>query len=257
MFAVTSARKAGSREIAAAREWAEELNVPLIHERGAGGIKELCRKNCLDALLVSTAKGPSVFTEAGEFSYHPGMAVLRLERIKKGERDHFAEALNIRPGMKILDATLGLGHDAAIASYLAGENGSITGLEASPLLYFVVKYGLKNYNDEDRDLTAALRRIKPINIKAEDYLKGCEKDSFDAVFFDPMFRSPVKGSSDMAPLRPIAFSEPMAGAAVKLAINAAPLVVIKERSERVLQRLGCTEISGGRYSSVKFGIIRK
>ncbi len=257
MFAVTVARKGGTSETAAARAWAEELNVPLFLDREAGSMKEICAAQGINALLVSTAEGPRVFTEAGAFFYHPGMAVLRLERIKNGERDHFAEALRIRPGMKILDATLGLAGDAAIASYLAGDAGSVTGLEASPLLCFVVKYGLENYKGEDPDLTAALRRINAINVHAEEYLESCAKDSFDAVYFDPMFRYPVKGSSAMTPLRPIAFNEPLTERAVELAKNAAPVIVIKERSEKLLRNLGCSEITGGRYSRVKFGIIRR
>ena len=61
----------------------------------------------------------------------------------------------------------------------------------------------------------------------------------------------------MEPLRPVAFEQPLALATVEAALKVAPLVVIKERGQKLLEVLGCTERRGGRYSRVKYGIRRR
>lgn len=88
-------------------------------------------------------------------------------------------------------------------------------------------------------------------------MKNVPTDSFDAVYFDPMFRFGVKTSANMKPLRPLAYEKEINAEIIELALKAAPRVVIKERSESFLRSLGCTEIQGGRYSRVKYGIIRR
>lgn len=256
-FAVTAGRKGSGDLLTAAKEWATHFNVPYIERASKGRLEELRQQNNLDAILVATADGPQIYNNEGTFFYHPGMAVLRLQRLKNNEHDHFAQALELREGMRVLDGTLGLAGDSAIASYLVGEKGKVVGVEASILLHFVVENGLRSYAAEDSDLTSALRRIKTVQATAEEYLETCEADSFDVVYFDPMFRYPVQGSSAMEPLRPIAYEKPLNQRTIELALKAAPKIVIKERSEKILREYGCTEILGGRYSRIKFGIIRR
>ena len=256
-FAVSTKRNADTASCMAARQWANELGVPYIERQRKGTLEEMLAAHQLDAILLATAQGPQIFTTSGVFFYHPGMAVLRLKQLKRGVKDNFAEAMELKSGMRILDCTLGLAGDASIASYIAGSSGRVVGLEASRLLSFAVQYGLRRYEAEDSDLTDALRRIESINIEAEHYLANCGPDSFDAVYFDPMFRWPVTSSKVMESLRPIAYDKPLTMQAVQLALKAAPKVVIKERSEKILRSYGCTEITGGRYSRVKYGIIRR
>ena len=256
-FAVTAGRKGSGDLLTTAKEWAAYFDVPYIERASKGSLEELRQQNNLDAILVATADGPQIYNNEGTFFYHPGMAVLRLQRLKNNEHDHFALALELREGMRVLDGTLGLAGDAAIASYLVGEKGKVVGVEASILLHFVVENGLRSYEAEDPDLTNALRRIATVQATAEEYLENCEADSFDVVYFDPMFRYPVQGSSAMEPLRPVAYEKPLNQRTVELALKAAPIIVIKERSEKILREYGCTEILGGRYSRIKFGIIRR
>ena len=256
-FAVTAGRKGSGDLLNAAKEWATHFDVPYIERASKGSLEELRQQNNLDTILVATADGPQIYNNEGTFFYHPGMAVLRLQRLKNNEHDHFAQALELREGMRVLDGTLGLAGDAAIASYLVGEKGKVVGVEASILLHFVVENGLRSYEAEDPDLTNALRRIATVQATAEDYLETCEADSYDVVYFDPMFRYPVQGSSAMEPLRPVAYQKPLNQRTIELALKAAPKIVIKERSEKILREYGCTEILGGRYSRIKFGIIRR
>ena len=51
--------------------------------------------------------------------------------------------------------------------------------------------------------------------------------------------------------------KPLTEATVKAALRVAPCVVVKERGQKLLEALGCTEILGGRYSRVKYGIRRR
>lgn len=256
-FAVTVGRKGSGDLLAAAKEWASHFDVPFLERASKGSLEELRQQHDLEAILVATADGPQIYNKEGTFFYHPGMAVLRLQRLKNNEHDHFAKALELEEGMRVLDGTLGLAGDAAIASYLVGTSGKVVGTEASLLLHFVVEKGLRTYEAEDPDLTEALRRITTVQATAEQYLETCEADSFDVVYFDPMFRYPVQGSSAMEPLRPVAYEQPLNKRTIELALKAAPKVVIKERSEKILREYGCTEILGGRYSRIKFGIIRR
>ena len=159
---VTTARNAtGSAAAAQARAWAEQLGAIYVERPHNMGVDELMAQYDLAALVVGEKDGPRIHSAAGSFAYHPGMAVLRLQQLKRGATEHLLTALDLRPGKRVLDATLGLAADAAISSYIVGDEGTVVGLEASPLLHFAVSYGLQHYVAEDADLTAALRRIQP------------------------------------------------------------------------------------------------
>ena len=264
---VTTARNAtGGAAAAQARSWAEQLGALYVERPHNMGVDELMAQHDLAALVVGEKDGPRIHSAAGSFAYHPGMAVLRLQQLKRGAKEHLLTALDLRPGKRVLDlrpgkrvldATLGLAADAAISSYAVGEAGTVVGLEASPLLYFAVSYGLKNYVAEDADLTAALRRIQPVQALAENYLAQCAPDSFDVVYFDPMFRHPVNGAKGMEALRPLSYEEALSTETLQLALRVAPRVVIKERSEYILRKYGCEEFIGGKYSRIKYGIIKR
>ena len=254
-FAVTAGRNSGLAW--QARAWAQGFGVPFLRRGHSGSLEDLYEKYGLDALLVATKLGPHVFTQEGRFFFHPSMADLRLKHIAAGESDHLIEALALNPGAKVLDCTLGLASDALVASYAVGGAGKVVGVEASPLLAFTVARGLQQYRSGNAEVDAAMRRIKVVHARADDYLMNVPPDSFDAVYFDPMFRFGVKTSANMKPLRPLAYEKEVNAEIIELALKAAPRVVIKERSEDFLRSLGCTEIQGGRYSRVKYGIIRR
>lgn len=240
-----------------AKKWAELLEVPYIEREGNGSLQSIKEANNLDCLIVATKKGPQIFSDEGVLFYHPGMAVLRLQKILQGDSDNFVRACELKAGSRILDATLGFASDAAIASYVVGDAGLVKGLEASKPLWFLVTEGLHNYVSEEPELTRALRRIQTQFGQAATYLKTLATDSFDVIYFDPMFKYPVKLSSNMKPLRPVAFTEPLRQETLREALRVAPLVVVKERTPRVLQELGIEELYGSKYSKVKYGILRR
>lgn len=131
------------------------------------------------------------------------------------------------------------------------------GLEASLPLWFLTSRGVASYKGKFPELNEDLCRIQVVHAEAGAFLKEQPADSFDVIYFDPMFRQPVRKSSEMTPLRPLAYSEPLSVLTVELALQVAPRVVIKERSVEILQEYGCTEFVGTKYSAVRFGIRKR
>lgn len=82
---VTTARNAtGSAAAAQARAWAEQLDALYVERPHNMGVDELMAQYDLAALVVGEKDGPRIHSDAGSFAYHPGMAVLRLQQLKRG-----------------------------------------------------------------------------------------------------------------------------------------------------------------------------
>ena len=259
-YAVVLSRNArGSAAIEAAKAMAARLGVAYLDRPHNQVLEDFMAAQGLAAVIVLEKDGPRIHSEHGTFSYHPGMAEIRVQQLLRGAPDHLVKALDLHPGSRVLDCTLGLASDAAVAACVVGAAGRVVGLEASLLLHFAVEHGLAHYECKTPLLTAALRRVEAIHAVAAEYLAQCVAKglTFDVVYFDPMFRHPVQGSKAMEALRPLSLEEPLAKSTVELALKVAPRVVIKERSEYLLAEYGCTEYVGGKYSRIKFGIIRR
>ena len=257
-YAVMLSRNArGSGAVQTAKDMAARLGVAYLDRPHNQVLEEFMAAQALAAVIVLEKDGPRIHSEQGTFAYHPGMAEIRVQQLLRGAPDHLVQALDLRSGAKVLDCTLGLASDAAVAACVVGPTGRVVGLEASLLLHFAVQYGLAHYECKTPLLTAALRRVEAVHAVAGEYLAACAADSFDVVYFDPMFRHPVQGSKAMEALRPLALEEPLDRTTVELALKVAPRVVIKERSEYLLREYGCQEYVGGKYSRIKFGIIRR
>ena len=166
--------------------------------------------------------------------------------------------MDLKPGMDVLDCTLGFGADAIVASSVVGDSGSVTGLESQPLIEAVVGYGLANYTNDTDAVIAAMRRVKTVCTEAYEYLKAQPDNSVDVIYFDPMFRHPFAESKNIAPLRPVANKNPLTLETIAEARRVArQRVVLKESSKsREFARLGFTERAGGRYSKVQYGVMR-
>lgn len=257
-YAVMLSRNArGSAAIETAKAMAAQLGVDYVERPHNQVLEAFMAAQGLAAVIVLEKDGPRIHSEHGTFAYHPGMAEIRVQQLLRGAPDHLVQALDLRSGAKVLDCTLGLASDAAVAACVVGPTGRVVGLEASLLLHFAVQYGLAHYECKTPLLTAALRRVEAVHAVAGEYLAACAADRFDVVYFDPMFRHPVQGSKAMEALRPLALEEPLDRTTVELALKVAPRVVIKERSEYLLREYGCQEYVGGKYSRIKFGIIRR
>ena len=60
-------------------------------------------------------------------------------------------------------------------------------------LYEIGKYGLEKFIDKDEKTTAALRRVELVHADFRNYLSEEKRNKqFDVVYFDTMFKHPVK-----------------------------------------------------------------
>lgn len=253
---VTTIHKPSPAITAFAAELAELLQAPLV-ARENHSLPGLRAAYHTDTILVAAKNGPVAHTAGGEYFFHLSMAELRIKNLINGKHDHMVTAMGLEAGATVLDCTLGLGSDAIVASFIAGDSGKIVGLEASPVIAVITGLGLKQQVHEDAEITAALRRITVENSDYNDYLAGLPAKSFDIVYFDPMFRAPVYSSSNLKPLRQLADMRPLSADAVAQACRVAKRrVVIKEaKGSAEFERLGITALQGGKYSSVQYGFI--
>jgi 16S rRNA (guanine1516-N2)-methyltransferase len=239
-----------------ASKLAEILDAPVI-ARGNSSLAAIRAEYKVGHVLVVTKTGPVVNTPGGEYFFHLNMAQLRINNLINGKPDHMVTAMGLTPGMTVLDCTLGLATDAIVASFVTGETGTVLGLEASPIIAAITGLGLRQFCADNSEISAALRRIK---VKHADYnylLPTLPDKCFDVVFFDPMFRAPIRNSSNLKPLRFLADNRPISLRAVKEACRIAnKRVVVKEgNSSPEFTRLGISAVFGGKYSSVHYGVI--
>ena len=213
----------------------------------------------VENILLVKKNSLSVVTAEGELFFHPNTAHLRIKNLRGGEGDRLIDAMKISSGSKVLDCTLGLGSDAIVESFIVGAAGKVVALEINPLIAEIVSHGLKNFSDDSPHILEAMRRVKVVNADCADFLKTCADNSFDVVYFDPMFMKPLKKSSGINPIRPIADKNPLTPEIIAEACRVAKFrVVMKNNSgSSEFERLGFKILSGGKYSSVAFGVIDK
>ena len=257
-FIVTTARKP-TPEVA---RLAEEISLKLGGKsvtREDFSFDALKKLHGADNILLVKKNSISVVTGDGELFFHPNTAHLRIKNLRAGDGDRLIDALKISDGSTVLDCTLGLGSDAIVESFVAGVTGKVVALEINPLIAEIVRRGLKTFSDDSEHVLRAMRRVEVVNVAAENFLPTCADNSFDVVYFDPMFRRPVKKSSGLNAIRPLADKNPLTPEIVREAVRVAKFrVVMKEhRGSDEFARLGFALVDGGRYSSVSFGVIAK
>lgn len=253
---VTTGRKAKTDAEILAEEVAKKLDVKFVR-REDFSFDELRKIHGVKNILIAKKNSLNLMTEKGELFFHPNTSHLRIKNLRQGLGDRLIDAAKISAGMKILDCTLGLGSDAIVESFAVGEIGKVIALEINPVLAEVVRYGLKNFSAESQHILQAMRRIEVITADYIDYLKTAAENSFDVVYFDPMFRHGIEKSSGINPLRPVADNSPLTLDAVAEACRVAKnFVVLKENSRSTeFKRLGFEIAQGGKYSSISFGVI--
>src|SRR4051812_28599316 len=132
-------------------------------------------------VLILADRRADLFDGGRAFRASLGMGHLRLVRVRAGEEDPLMKAAGLRPGDRILDATLGLGQDALVAAEVT--QAPVVGLEASPILAAFVVAGLQRLRGPPRDAAAR------IEVRCADHraaLRELPARSFDVVLLDPM-----------------------------------------------------------------------
>ena len=229
------------------------LNVP----RGNDSLEELRSTYGVDAVLVARQGLLTLVTAEGELFFHPGMAHLRIKNMLLGHGDHLVRALGLTEGLHVLDCTLGTGADAIVESFAVAESGRVTALESNALIAAVIADGLAHALGDNYEMHAAMRRIQVHHADALTFLRTAAEDSYDVVYFDPMFRRPLHESAGMNALRGLADPRALTEETIAEARRVARCrVVMKERRESAeFARLGFTEITGGRYSRIAYGVM--
>ncbi|WP_027417131.1 class I SAM-dependent methyltransferase [Aneurinibacillus terranovensis] len=199
----------------------QKLSIVRLHERD-------------NEVVVVTKEGVKAYRKgiALPFFFHPDMAMLRIKRLRSGDTDVMVTICNLHEGSRFLDCTLGLASDALVASYAVGQKGRVVGIESEPILFRVVAEGLKRYRTNVSELKEAMSRIEVIHCDHLTFLRKCKDNSFDVVYFDPMFFAPIHASVGLEPLRPFANNARLAEEAVAEAKRvAAQRVVMKNHTQ--------------------------
>lgn len=256
MAIVTTIRKVNDDLIKRAQKIADFLKIKYV-PRDKAGISKLKERYNTDIVLIVKQDSLILDLPEGEMFFHPNMAQVRVKRLRYGGNDNMLDAMQVEKGMRILDCTLGFAADAIVSSYGVGEKGKVVGLEINPLISLVVKEGLKTYLPTNYDLKSAMDNIEVINQDYLSYLKAQPDNSFDIVYFDPMFRHALLDSKNLSPLRQLADNDPVSLEAINEAKRVAKYRVVFKENSRSLEfaRLGFEKICGGKYAPIHYGVM--
>jgi predicted methyltransferase len=253
---VTTAGRTDQRMINLAKQIAMELNTVYI-ERRKVSVEEIQQKNNQEVLVVGKNRLELHTLNGREpFFFHPNSAMFRMKRLMKGEEDPLIKAAGLTSGMSFLDCTLGLGSDSIVASYIVGEHGKIVAVEGNELLTYLVKVGLHSWDSGIEDFNHAMQRINVVHNQNLDYLKSCSSNSFDIVYFDPMFEEAIDESQGISALKNIAIYSELTHEVIEEAKRvASKKVILKDhwKSERFL-RFGFTVLKR-KTAKFHFGIL--
>lgn len=234
---VTTVPDAAQSEVLKAKQLAEELQVHYIQRTGT--VSKMRQRLGAERVLVVGervtfhANGQKVF-------FHPSMAVVRVKRMKLGDTDVVVEKSGVLPGDTVLDCTLGMGADAIVFAHAVGEKGKIVGIEHNPVLAVLVREGLRTWHSDVPEVNDAMRRVQVVTGNHVAYMKDLPDHSVDVVYFDPMFRSTIKESSNFDPVRILSKADALTLDSMEEAKRIARRsIVLKERiSSGEFQRLG-------------------
>ena len=256
---VTTTKNPRDNQLIKIKEIQEKLGLSYV-ERKNYSIADLIEKYKCDYLFVVKRDKLVLADINTELFWHPNMAFLKIKAIQKGESDPIIRAMDLQKGDSVLDCTLGFAADSLVVSSYLGDEGTIVGTEVNKYIAYLTAEGLYNYNTDGLEIKSAMQRIKVINADYNNYLKSLEDNSFDIVYFDPMFKVPNKKSEFMNSLRPFAEHSYLSLESVNEALRVArKRVVAKDRMfSKELESLGFTEFyGGGARGSTKYGAIIK
>jgi len=188
--------------------------------------------------------------------FHPSLAKTRIAQFDLGKTDYLVRAMDLKQGESVLDCTLGLASDALVASHAVGEGGTVTGLESEQAVSEIVRLGMRSYSGHSGTVwNPVCSRIDIINANYRDYLKTAGDNSYDVVYFDPMFDTEISTSTEMNPLRDFANFEKVRRDDIEQACRAARRRVVMKsyKYDKTLDRLGFRRIPSKR--KIHFGYI--
>lgn len=193
-------------------------------------VEEICRSSSVDTVVV--ADDPIKLIRLGTHQplfFHPSMAANRIRRLQKGERDRLLNVACIESGDEVVDATLGLASDSLVFQYAVGASGRVVGIEVRDEIVYMLKAVQTLGSCAYVDATRLLRSIEIVKSHHVAWLETQADNSFDVVYFDPMFRKPRHTSASVIPLRAFAMPDALTDIAIAHAKRVARrVVVVKE-----------------------------
>lgn len=253
---VTTTYEPGGSLICSAKKWAHELG-GIYQERGKRSIARLHQQDAVVLVVMNKGLKAHKKGHSSPLLFHPGIAMLRIKRLMRGDNDTMTDFCALRPGDSFLDCTLGFGGDALVASYVVGEKGRVVGIESEPLVAAIVKEGFSSYLAPE-EIQCAMKRIQIKHRNHLTFLQQCENNSFDIVYFDPMFSEPIEHSQAISPLRPFANSSSLSEGTIKEAKRVARRRVVMKNhvGSEDFARLGFSLVhSGRRERTFTYGMI--
>lgn len=221
-------------------------------------VKEIKERYNDDVLVVGNDEmSITPLSGTNTVKYHPNFSMVRSKRLLNNENDALVDAAELKSGMSFLDCTMGLAADSVIASLAVGNAGQVTALERSFILYLLVKEGLASYDTNIKMINDAMKSIEIVNQNHTDYLKKLPDNSFDIVYFDPMFDEEIIDSQSLRLITEVTHTETLSQTAIDEAKRvAAKKVVLKDhfRSSR-FEQFGF-EQQVRKTSKVHYGVIR-
>jgi 16S rRNA G966 N2-methylase RsmD len=255
---ITTAGRTTDAMVDQAKQTALELNSRYVTRRKRS-VLSLMEAEPEDCIVVGKNRLELYpFGEETPFFFHPNSSMFRIKRLLKGEQDPFINAAQLATGMSVLDCTLGLASDSIVASFAVGATGKVVGIEANPFLAYIVKMGLQQWDSGIEVMNEAMRRITIKQNHSLEVLEELEDNSFDCVYFDPMFEETILESDGIKGLTKFAKAEGLSTEMIKQAKRVArKRIVLKDhfRSTRFAQY----DFTVHRRKSAKFhfGIIEK
>jgi hypothetical protein len=191
---ITTSSRANGVLIETAKKIAEEVG-SRFQIRGRDSIQDLHKEFNKEVLVVGKSRIELFLPNNTEpIFFHPNSAMFRIKRLMNGGHDPLIDACKLTEGKSFLDCTLGLGSDSIVASYAIGPSGSIKSIEGNKTIAHLVKIGLIAWDTGIPIMNKAMQAIQVKWANYHDYLKTCETDSVDVIYFDPMFEESIESS---------------------------------------------------------------
>jgi len=255
---ITTAGRTNEQMINKAQEIAVELNAVYIerNKRSVIAIMETGEDDCIVVGKNRLELYP--YGESEPFFFHPNSSMFRIKRLLNGEKDPFLDAAQLEAGMSLLDCTLGLASDSIVASFSMGESGKVTGIETNPYLAYIVQKGLFQWDSGLEEMNKAMRRITVNQNNSFEILQQLEDNSFDCVYFDPMFEATILESDGIRGLTKFASKDGLFAEMIEQAYRVArKRIILKDhfRSKR-FEQYDFT-VTRRKTAKFHFGIIEK
>lgn len=204
---VTTAGRTDERMIHEAKKIANDLNIRYVHRKkqSIASIQALWNEDCIVVGKERLELYP--LGESKPFFFHPNSSMFRIKRLMKGQHDPFIASSGLSKGMSLLDCTLGLASDSIVGSFIVGQEGNVVGVEGNPYLAYLVKKGLASWDSNIEAMDHAMKRIEVVTMRSIEYLSTLADNSFDCIYFDPMFEEHILESDGIEALTRFALYE--------------------------------------------------